>query len=208
MKLEKVIFDDVLLVKEILRNSEKKENLTSNILLFRDYMSKLYDWKDAFGVIYSFGFKKKKFHNLFADIEATWAFDIISLDDFFLELVNAGLPVRGGKFFDDLFVYMFIFWEKYSENIEISSHRLENPYIPAFELLKRTGSTHSHNGLIQIDNFIYKDLPQYRHFKLPSLDENFLDYVDQHFTLRGSVGFPNQSQVDECYREYCSQLRI
>lgn len=40
--------------------------------------------------------------------------------------------------------------------------------------------------------------------KLPSLNDNFLDYIDSKCKLMGSDGIPNQERVDELWQEFQS----
>ena len=39
-------------------------------------------------------------------------------------------------------------------------------------------------------------------FKLPSLDDDFLDYIDSKCKLVGSDGIPNQERVNELWEEF------
>ena len=39
-------------------------------------------------------------------------------------------------------------------------------------------------------------------FKLPSIDDNFLDYIDSKCKLMGSDGIPNQERVNQLWEEF------
>ena len=183
-----------------------KQNRVSNVLLFRDYLNKLDLWKQKLGFdsdrIY-LG-KGRSFHNLFLKISANWVNEIKNQDEFNNDLLNLiDVELKGGRFYDDLFIYLFIYWELCKDFKEIKEHDLPNPYEPLIKIIMRSEYIYTQNGNIQIDNITINNLEKYNNYHLPSLEFDFLDYIDE-MSEKNKV-IPNQEKTNQLWEEYSKQ---
>ena len=82
-------------------------------------------------------------------------------------------------------------WELFSNNNLILNNGLPDPYEPLKILLQRTNSIYKLDGQLHIDTITFNDFRKYAEYELPSLDINFLDFVDEQYSF-GIEGVPNQ----------------
>ena len=193
-------------VKNRLSRFEKK-NRISNVLLFRDYLRKLDECKIRLGGESDkiFLSKGKKFHNVFLLIKSSWSEQMKTQQDFNNDLRDMkNIDLKGGRFHDDLFVYLYFCWEVYGECIEIKETSLSNPYEPVMRIIERSEFIYSHSGNIIIDDVTINNLEKYYHFQMPSLEYDFLDYIDEIFTSSGASygGIPNQEKTNQLWEEF------
>ena len=98
------------------------------------------------------------------------------------------------RHFDSLFISMFLNWEIFKDSRELKAYPgLPHPYDPVFKIISRGGN------IFYLENeFVIDDGQTYRkhdnNFRLPSLEEDFLKYVDQN-----CYKFPNQVRVNELW---------
>jgi hypothetical protein len=201
IELRKYI-DELKKVKNRIGKFEKK-NRISNVLLFRDYLTRLDNWKVALGEagdkIY-IG-KGRNYHNLFLSIKADWVEEIKTQEDFNKDLINeAQISFKGGRFYDDMFIYLFTYWELCKNNIEINEINLPHPYEPAFKIIGRCEFMYTQNANIQIDNYTINNLEKYFNFLMPSLDYDFLDYIDSICLVDNKI--PNQIETNELWERF------
>lgn len=178
----------------------KKSQLLS-ILLFRDYSTKLNLWKTNLNA------KKpniinKKSHNIFLDLSPQWISELKSLDDFNNDLMEIGIEVRRGRFFEDIFIYLYVYWQVFKDTNEIKSMNLPDLYDSLKIILEKTEYIYTIDGYFQIDNITFNDFKKYENFLLPSLENDFLDFLDEKITLDGSLHIPNQQEVNVLWEEF------
>lgn len=187
-------YQDIVEELEFLKEVKKKEFRYSNILLFREYQTRLFAWKTACGYngIDSFN-KSKNFHNIFIDISLNLSSQIIPEEKVINDLKSRGVDYVRFTFrdYDGFFICMYINWEIFKSEPEISSYPgLSNPYLPAFQIIARGGTIFNSELKFEIDNG--QTFRRYdRLFHLPSLEEDFLMFIDDN-----SNDFPNQERVD------------
>lgn len=185
-----------------LKDLRKETFRFSSILLFREYQSRLFKWKmaldlDRFGLFN----KNKQFHNLFIDLSPTWLDEIISEKKVVEDLNALGFDHLASTFrhYDGFFISMFLNWEIFKDKPEIQIHGdLLPPYEPAFKIFSRGGSIVNVELLFKIDGgATYRTHDNT--FKLPSLSDDFLAYIDESV-----IDFPNQELVNELWEKFKS----
>ena len=182
-------------------NSDLKKDTVSNILLFRDYLSKLFAWKKKLGDSSEF-IKTKEAHNLFLNIDTQWTADLETLEGFKLKLIDHNIFLHGGRYWDDIFIYLNFHWNLNSYRDEIKKIGLANPYEPVVKIIERYNEVYTCNGQFQIGKFTHNNREKYKNFLLPSLDDDFLDYVDDNLNHLGTSGIPNQKETDILWNEF------
>jgi hypothetical protein len=101
-----------------------------------------------------------------------------------------------------LFIYLFIYWELYKDSEEIKKYSyLEHPYESIVKIVARKNMVYKREG-VNVSNITMRSFS--KPFKLPSLDDDFLDYIDSKCKLVGSDGIPNQERVNELWEEFQS----
>ncbi|MFD2600459.1 hypothetical protein [Flavobacterium suzhouense] len=184
----------------ILNRDTKKDNI-ANILLFRDYLSKLFAWKKKLGDTSEF-IKTKEAHNLFLNINSEWTAKLESLEEFNSKLIANNIPVKSGRYFNDIFIYLYFQWNLNSDRTEINECELANPYQPAIKIIERCKDIHTHNGQFEIGKYTYNNREKYKNFTLPSLEDDFLDYIDNKLNHLGTSGIPNQQETNKLWEEF------
>lgn len=191
---------------EIYNNEIEKIKLTINkpksddsilcTLLFRDYLTKLFIWKKKLGNDSEF-IKHKESHNLFLELNPNFDNRLKSLDEFKNDLKNAGIKTNGGRFFDDIFIYLIVYWNIFKDYDEIKNKNLLSPYDPISKLLERTKYIYIHNGSFEIGNFTFTSIEKYNDFSLPSLEDDFLEFLERKYTQK----IPNQKEINILWKE-------
>ncbi|MFB0494489.1 hypothetical protein ABID99_000726 [Mucilaginibacter sp. OAE612] len=171
----------------------------SNILLFREYQSRLFAWKVALNFDGNDFFNKRKsYHNLFLDLNPVWIEELIPEDKIVTDLNSAGWDnIRSGfREYMGYFMFLFVNWGLFEEKEEIKRFvNLSHPYEPLFMILRRRGLIDFSDNKFVINGQTY--LKYDNNFKLPSTDDDFLDFVDTKAT-----DFPNQDAVNDLWSEY------
>ncbi len=105
-----------------LKNINDNKFTFSKILIFREYQSRLYDWKAATGYDgHDFFNKTKDYHNLFLDINPTWLDELIDEKQIVKDLNNLGLDFiySALKEFSGFFMYLYINWEIFKDRMKL-----------------------------------------------------------------------------------------
>lgn len=183
-----------------LKDVKKEEFRFSNILLFREYQSRLFAWKYAIKSSRSSRFNKdKNFHNLFIDLAPDWIDELIPEQKVVEDLNKLGFNTLYHSFrdYEGFFISMFLNWKIFEERPEILKYQnLPHPYEPVFNMLKRGGSIYYISMKFFIDNrMTYREYDY--DFTLPSLGEDFLDFVDRNVS-----DFPNQELINELWIKF------
>lgn len=182
------------------------KNKVSSILLFKDYISKLKFWKDLLNKEYKpFGTSINiEENNIIKDVNLDFLKEMVSFDKFYSELKNT-FQVRedlvGGRIINYFFIYLFIYWEVFKQRDEMIEYKIyDNPYEGLIKLFKND-NIYIREG-INVSGVTMRNSSM--NLKLPSLNDNFLDYIDSKCKLMGSDGIPNQERVDELWHEFQS----
>lgn len=164
----------------------------SNVLLFREYLRRLRLWKLYFGTAAELNVIDKSDHNLLTYLSGEDGYDSIpSYETFITDLRNFGIDFSGPRSFEGIFAYLIVMWELMSNNNFILKSSLPNPYEPLKILLQRTNSVYKLDGQLHIDTITFNDFNKYAEYELPSLDINFLNFIDEQYRF-GVEGVPNQ----------------
>lgn len=167
----------------------------SSILLFREYQSRLMAWKTRLNQETVPFLRSKEFSNLFIDLNLNEEDGFISEEMVIEDLKEIG--VKGlyyGRFCEGFFMSMVINWQLFKSRSEIESHDdLLPPYEPVCKLLSRGGAIFVAEGHYIIDGFD-SYLSSKSLILLPSLEDEFLNYIDDHCS-----DFPNQLRIDELW---------
>ena len=171
----------------------------SNILLFREFQTRLFEWKSALNFDGNDFFNKKKsYHNLFLDLNPIWIEELISEKQIVEDLNRIGWSkTRSGlRQYSGYFMFLYINWEIFKAKEEIAKYsELPHPYETIFMILERQGLIDISDNKFEINDITY--LRYDNQFKLPSTETGFLNFIDQNVT-----NFPNQEKVNELWDMY------
>lgn len=181
-------------------NSEAK---VSDILLLRDYFAKLEEAKLALNID-TFYISDPIFHNLFLDISPEWKDELPSYSDFTNVLVKSGIDLfylSENSLMGNL-IYLFITWEIFKNKPELSQiNNGNNPYKSVIKVILNKHLIYRLHGFFYINDLIvYK----FRYNKLPSLDDDFLDFIDAKCPTKRhqNPNVPNAEQAILLWEEF------
>ena len=178
------------------------EDKVSSILLFKDFMTRLHIWKNELHTEF-INFDAINL-NLFNDLHINIGEDSdIEETMFYNEYINflrQNFNLNNLRNKNYLFIYLFIYWELYKDSEEIKKYSyLEHPYESIVKIVARKNMVYKREG-VNVSNITMRSFS--KPFKLPSLDDDFLDYIDSKCKLVGSDGIPNQERVNELWEEF------
>ncbi|SHE48329.1 hypothetical protein [Pedobacter caeni] len=183
-----------------LKNRKPEKFRFSTILLFREYQTRLFTWKKALNLDNLSMFNRdKQFHNLFIDLAPDWLEELITEQKVVEDLKSEGFDYVKftHRHYDGFFVSMFLNWELFKDKPEIQLYSiLPHPYEPVCKIFSRGGTIANIHSAFEID----RDETYRKHnnnFKLPSLNDDFLTYIDHHVT-----DFPNQELVNQLWEKF------
>ena len=178
------------------------ENKVSSVLLFKDYIFRLRLWKNQLNAEYIAFSRKINFdnHDLINNINTDWKNEIPSLLDYYDYLmINFNVKNIGYKIVNYIYIYMYVCWEVFKDKEEIRKHNLSNPYEGLLKLFVRDYLSISEGVNI---GHVTTNHNKCINFYLPSLIDEFLDYIDLKFRLLGSDGIPNQEEINQVWEEF------
>ncbi len=175
------------------------EDKVSSILLYKDFIRRLYLWKTELNLPFLM-YGKKEIFNLLNDINPVWLNDLVSFEDYEQYIINN--YTYSSSNLNYFFLYLFIYWEFYKNSEEIQEYNyLEQPYESVIKIFANKNNIYKRDVIIISGvSIIYGN----KDFKLPSLDDNFLNFIDSKCKLMGSNGIPNQERVNELWEEFQS----
>ena len=188
----------------------------SNALLFKNYLNTMKRWCETLNVEFSYNLMRYKdridlIRILFPELRN----ELLNMDFYRLSLLGEGIiNIEKYRSFDYLYLYYYIYWnllkEQYPSVFEPYQH-LPHPYEPVYRLLLNGGSVKCAEGYLNvaIDNMYYeisKDQASVE-FRLPSMDEKFMDYLDTQYKLLATDSLNkshalDQEKVDELWEEF------
>lgn len=177
-----------------------KMNHASSILLFRHYLHVLLEWKKLLGNDSEY-IKSPEAHNLFLDLNPDWLQELKPFEEFYQDLLGMGINVGTGRSRESTFIYLFICWEMYKDKPEISQYNLPNPYEAVIKIVEREKSIMSHHAQFVINDITFLNREKYRDFKLPSLEDAFLDFIDSKYDFKKNK-IPNQTETNQLWEEF------
>lgn len=183
---------------------QRKKN-TASVLLYKDYLSKMYEWYVMLGIEEKWLiniYKTKDGHNLFHLIDPELKNDLIDLEDFRANYLN-DITILNSKYrgFEYIYVYLYIYWQIFKNSPRFEKYQnLADPYEPVIKIFLR--GNHVCKGemsTIEVDNLPVK---RQTDFRLPSLDYDFLEYIDEICIRSGSGGIPNQEETNQLWKDF------
>lgn len=170
----------------------------SSILLFKEGLSRISEWRIVLNSS-KFTFNNKEDFNLFSDISANLTNE---MEDYglYVEKIKEKTMNYNSRNFNFLFLYLYVYWDVLQNRIEIGKYGKENPYIPFVKIFENKNLIYFRDWF-QINGVTMK---KSKITRLPSLDNDFLDYIDFKCKLIGSDGIPNQERVNELWQEFQS----
>lgn len=179
---------------------------TAGVLLFKDYLSKMHMWYKELGLLSEWDYNiyktSEKGHNLLNFLTPELKNECIELQDFRHNYLNDVLiDTKYESSFEYIFIYISIYWKLFQNEKKIKQYSyLPNPYESVIKILQR--GNHIYKGelnRIEIDNMPVKKVTN---FILPSLDNDFLNYVDTLKVRYGSSDIPNQEEINQLWKEF------
>jgi hypothetical protein len=181
---------------------------TSGILLFKDFLSKMEEWNNVIGFTEDWISKISRQHdllNVVGIIAPHLLKNVISLNDF-----RSNNPQNGDTFnlssarsLDAGLIHALFCWDFFKNNSVFDKFKnLPNPY-DSIKALYITGHyvDKSEPTKITIDSKF--DVKKQTDFRLPSLDYDFLDYIDSVCERNGGTGgIPNQERTNQLWEEF------
>jgi len=191
-----------------IKKNNEKQTRVSNILLFRDFLNKLDQFRVALGQESQRNFSGniRKFSNLFPFFSTDWINELKTQEEFNRDIFEKGYKVVGGRTIDDLYIYLYVYWELCKDFDEIKTLYSFNPYLPVIKIIERSEMLHVHSGSLNIDLLTFNNLEKYYSYKLPSLEDTFLDYIDQIcMKTGGQWEIPDQEKTNQLWEEFQNQ---
>ena len=184
----------------------ENEKSVANILLFKHYLQTMYKWYLELSLEWDYKItKRKEGHNLIEIIKPGLSNKMIDIDFFRVNLLNdTSFNTNKYRGFDYLFIYLFIYWDIFENEYFSQYKHLPNPYLSVIKILLRGGHIFYNNTYYNVSDIDIRKSPNTLNFILPSIDDNFLDYIDSKCKLVGSDGIPNQERVNQLWEEYIS----
>ncbi|WP_152606081.1 hypothetical protein [Empedobacter falsenii] len=180
------------------------ENKVSSILLFKDYISHLKKWKELLGTDYRpFGTSLNlQENNLIKDVNEDFLKELTSFEVFFnnfKDKFKIDENLIGGRVINYWFIYLYIYWEFFKQKEKFKKIKgYSNPYNSLIKLFKND-NIYIREG-INVSGVTMRNSSM--SLRLPSLDDDFLGYIDSKCKLVGSDGIPNQERVNELWEEF------
>jgi hypothetical protein len=177
----------------------------SSILLFRDYLTRLKSWKVVLGVE-DFFINVNSFHNLFLNVSGDWKNELPSQEEFFNWVTNQGFSEFhfSKNSLNGMFIYLYICWSVTKHENQFKNHNfLAEPYESVMKIIEANHLIHRSEGHFHIHNNIYLRRGGDK-FLLPSLDENFLKYIDTQCPVIDwtVLNVPEQEEINKLWENF------
>lgn len=181
---------------------------TSGILLFKDFLSKMEEWNVTFDFTENWVNKismQHHFLNIVELIAPDLLKNVISLNDF-----RRNDPQKGDTFnlssargLDAGLIHALFCWDLFKNHLTFENFdKLPDPYAPIKALYLR-GHFVNKSDIRTITIDYITAIKKQTDFRLPSLDHDFLDYIDSVCERNGgSGGIPNQERTNQLWEEF------
>jgi len=159
-------------IKSLIEHNQNNKTKYSNLVLFKDYLSRLFLWRDKLN-INNTHLKSQESHNILTHLD--------NLYTTFFEQECANVKTN----FNDSFIHLYACWNTLEPFLNLSNFKnLPSPYDSIIKIIIKGGEIYIHNGVYHIDEYgisISKILKGEEKCFLPSLDDAFLDFIDLKF---------------------------
>lgn len=205
MKINEDFKEELLNVKNKIKPLNM--NSVSNILLFKDYLSRIKLWYEELGLVFSFDIIRNKDKNDLVKLLFPEIYEELLEIEFYRNNLLDDFNIGKNKYrsFDYLYIYLSIYWDLLKlQNKQIFEKykHLPDPYDPVFKMIINGGGVLYREGYFNVSGIDISKKDKTINFTMPSLDDSFLEYIDSHNKLLGSDGIPNQEKVNELWQEY------
>ena len=204
MSTNEIFLEKLSEIKQV-SSKQSETNNVSSILLFKDYLSKIYQWYNQLGLEWDHKItKSKEGHNLIKILAPELMTECIDLNEFRLTMLkDTNFNTNEFRSFDYLFIYLFIYWKIFEEYPGIKKYEyLPNPYEPSIKILLRGGHINYKETYYNVSGIDISKKDKTLDYRLPSLDDNFLSFIDSKCKLSGSDGIPNQEYTNQLWEEF------
>ncbi|WP_438711010.1 hypothetical protein ACSTS3_21110 [Aquimarina muelleri] len=179
-------------IKEITSQIKYDEKIKySHVILFKDYISRLFLWRDVLE-INNTHLKTRESHNI-----------LIYLNNEFKEIFDLEI-INEKSNFNAYFIRLYVCWNIFKSYINFSKYKnLPEPYNPILKIILRGGDIYIHNGVYHIDDFgvsINNILNGKEKYFSPSLEDDFLDFLDLKFKKGELTNFTNYNDIWITYK--------
>ncbi len=183
----------------------EKSSRISHILLFKEYRRRLILWWKELGRDFVSPPKERSQQNLLPLIFPENYKSFKDIDEFRVnDLDKTNFNTSKYRGFDYLFIYLFIYWEIFEDSEQLKKYNsLPHLYLPVMRIVQRGGTISQYGGYFIISNMEVSRNPKYNSFILPSMDDDFLDYVDDRCG-GNTMNIPSQDEIDLLWKEYNS----
>lgn len=172
----------------------------SDILLFREYQTRLFQWNKEVDLnCLDYFNKNKRYHNLFRHLFDNWETKIIPFAQVLNDLVNLGVPHISYSIRDyqGYLLSLYINWEILKNDPSILKYTsLKHPYEPIYKMCLRGGVIQEDGNKYVID-YTKTYLRYDNQFTMPSIENDFLNFMDINCT-----DFPNQEKVNQLWNVF------
>ncbi|WP_281322472.1 hypothetical protein [Flavobacterium aestivum] len=190
----------------------KIDSDTAGILLFKDFLSKMSEWNHEASFTEDWISKISRQHdllNIVGIVAPDLLKNVISLNEFRNNDPQYGdtFNLSSARGLDAGLIYALFCWDSFKDNPVFDKYKnLPDPY-DSIKALYITGHyvDRSEPTKITIDSKCI--VRTQTDFRLPSLDYDFLDYIDEVCERRGSDGIPNQEKTNQLWEEFQKQKK-
>lgn len=186
----------------------KIQSDTAGILLFKDFLSRMEEWNCAVGFTENWINKISRQHDLLNVVEIIapdLLKNVITLNDFRSNIPKSDdtFNLSSARSLDAGLIHALFCWDLFKETSTFDKFKnLPNPYDP-IKILYVTGHYVDKSEPTKITIDSKSDVKKQTDFRLPSLDYDFLDYIDAVCERNGgSGGIPNQERTNQLWEEF------
>ena len=201
-------FQDKLNEFKIQIKGRKIQTDTAGILLFKDFLSKMEEWNNIIGFDEDWLNKISRQHdllNVIGIVAPDLLKNVISLNDFRKNSPQNGdtFNLSSARSLDAGLIHALFCWDFFKNNSVFDKFKnLPNPY-DSIKTLYITGHYVDKSEPTKITIDSKSDVKKQTDFRLPSLDYDFLDYIDAVCDRNGgSGGIPNQERTNQLWEEF------
>lgn len=175
---------------------------TASVLIFKEYLKSMRLWYEALGIYeekWYYIYRLNEGHNLVHLIAPELLNNIDTLETFAKNYSHFDR-----KSLDAPIVYGYICWELFKNYPQFEKYKdLPNPYENVVKIMQR--GNYINRGemkTIEINSLpITRDIDLNKIY-LPSVENDFLDFIDKKCKRMGSAGIPNPEKVEELWEEF------
>ncbi len=185
---------------------DKINTVVSNIVLFKDFIGKMFIWNNELRALpFSYSIFTSVYPNLIKFIDEGYYQSHSHPSKEFREYVYSKIKtVEKSKIgnLHALYVYVCIYWCEYIDKIDFSKYsHLPDPYENIVKIFQRGGTIGKVDRTIMINGKYISRKPKYFDYRLPSIEDDFLDFIDEKCG-NNDDNVPKQEELNLLWKEY------